>query len=157
MAGQHTISREELIAARIEQIDKQNPESSPESSLWKAREEAVQFKNRSRKERTEPISIGSTDGLDGLDGFGRKFVHRYNGPYKVTQFLGNGTYELAELNGTRLAIKLHGDRLMLCKQREPEQEPFQNDWVAEVERTGGELKPQATRETKTGSRRHTVY
>lgn len=82
MAGQYTVSRDKLIAAQIEQIDKQDLESSAESSLWKAGEEAVQFKNRSTRERTEPILLDSKVLVfdASCDGFGMKSVHRYNGP-----------------------------------------------------------------------------
>ena len=53
----------------------------------------------------------------------RKFAKRWFGPYVVTGANDNGTYHLAELDGTRMAIPVAGKRIKAFKKRhdgEPE-------------------------------------
>ena len=47
----------------------------------------------------------------------RKFAKRWFGPYTVTSANDNGTYHLAELNGTRLAILVAGKWIKAFKKR----------------------------------------
>ena len=54
----------------------------------------------------------------------RKFARRWFGPYVVTSANDNGTYHLAELDGTRLAMPIAGKRIKAFKKRnEDEPEP----------------------------------
>mgnify|MGYP000252851997 FL=1 len=54
----------------------------------------------------------------------RKFARRWFGPYTVVSANGNGTYHLAELDGTRLAVPVAGKRVKAFKKRfEDEPDP----------------------------------
>ena len=60
----------------------------------------------------------------------RKFVRRWFGPYIVTSANDNGTYHLAELDDTRMAIPVAGKRIKAFKKRhdgEPELGGMDND------------------------------
>ena len=46
-----------------------------------------------------------------------KFARRWFGPYVVTGANDNGTYHLAELDGTRIAIPVAGKRVKVFKKR----------------------------------------
>ena len=52
----------------------------------------------------------------------RKFARRWFGPYAVTSANDNGTYHLAELNGTSIAVPVAGKRIKAFKKRH-EDEP----------------------------------
>jgi hypothetical protein len=45
----------------------------------------------------------------------RKFARRWFGPYEVTNVNDNGTYHLAELDGTRIAVPVAGKRIKAFK------------------------------------------
>ena len=47
----------------------------------------------------------------------RKFSRRWFGPYVVTSANDNGTYHLAELDGTRMAVPVTGKRIKAFKKR----------------------------------------
>ena len=47
----------------------------------------------------------------------RKFAKRWFGPYVVPGAKDNGTYHLAELDGTRMAIPVAGKRIKAFKKR----------------------------------------
>ena len=47
----------------------------------------------------------------------RKFASRWFGPYVVTGANDNGTYHLAELNGTRMEIPVAGKRVKAFKKQ----------------------------------------
>ena len=47
----------------------------------------------------------------------RKFARRWFGPYAVQSANDNGTYHLAELDGTRMAIPVAGKRIKAFKKR----------------------------------------
>jgi hypothetical protein len=47
----------------------------------------------------------------------RKFVRRWFGPYVVTSVDDNGTYHLAELDETRIAVPVAGKRVKAFKKR----------------------------------------
>ena len=47
----------------------------------------------------------------------RKFARRWFGPYAVTSANDNGTYHLAELNGTRIVVWVAGKRIKAFKKR----------------------------------------
>ena len=45
----------------------------------------------------------------------RKFARRWFGPYEVTSANHHGTYHLAELDGTRMAVPVEGKRVKAFK------------------------------------------
>jgi hypothetical protein len=47
----------------------------------------------------------------------RKFARRWFGPYMVTSVDDNGTYHLAELDGTRIAVPVGEKRIKVFKKR----------------------------------------
>ena len=47
----------------------------------------------------------------------RKFSRRWFGPYVVTSINNNGTYHLAELDGTTMAVPVAGKRIKAFKKR----------------------------------------
>ena len=74
----------------------------------------------------------------------RKFARRWFGPYVVTSANDNGTYHIAELDGTRIAVPVAGKRIKAFKKRhEAEPDPMSvgndEDWFgAEYEPEDGE-------------------
>lgn len=94
-----------------------------------------------------------------LDGFGRKFSHRYRGPYVVDKTLRKNVYELAKVNGTRLAGTYHAKRLKRFKKSSNDSSdvirPSSKDWIAAVEhKQAGEL--QVSDHPRTRSQAHLV-
>ena len=67
----------------------------------------------------------------------RKFARRWFGPYVVTSANNNGTYHLAELDGTRMAIPVGGKRIKAFKKRHDEERdlggPDSNDEQSETD------------------------
>ena len=58
----------------------------------------------------------------------RKFARRWFGLYAVTSTNGNGTYHLAELDGTRIAVPVAGKRIKAFKERhEDKRDPNDSD------------------------------
>ena len=54
----------------------------------------------------------------------RKFARRWFGPYVVTSANDNGTYHLAELDGTRIVVPVAGKRIKAFKKwHEDEPDP----------------------------------
>ena len=68
----------------------------------------------------------------------RKFALRWFGPYVVQSTNDNGTYHLAELDGTRMAIPVAGKRIKAFKKRhDDEPDPVflgSNDERSETEK-----------------------
>ena len=59
-----------------------------------------------------------------------RFARRWFGPYVVTSANDNGTYHLAELDGTRMAVPVAGKRIKAFKKRhkdEPDLEGVESD------------------------------
>ena len=120
------MSREELLAARIRQLERR-----PED-LEKARKmmEAARLKNQIRFDKTHrlrPKKIEEGDwvlvydsSLDNQHNTTRKFARRWFGPYLVTSANDNATYHLAELDGSRLAVPIAGKRVKIFKKRQDE-------------------------------------
>jgi hypothetical protein len=85
------------------------------------------MKNKERFDRTHrrrPKSIEEGDwvlvydrSLDNQHKATRKFRRRWFGPYMVTSVNDNGTYHLAELDGTRIAVPVAGKRVKAFKKR----------------------------------------
>jgi transposase InsO family protein len=121
---ENEMSREELLAARIRQLERR-----PED-LEKARKmvEAARVKNKVRFDKTHrlrPKKIEEGDwvlvydnSLDNQHSTTRKFARRWFGPYVVTSANDNATYHLAELDGSRLAVPIAGKRVKIFKKRQ---------------------------------------
>ena len=56
----------------------------------------------------------------------QKFVRRWFGPYAVTSANDNGTYHLAEVDGTRIDVPMARKRIKAFKKRH-EDEPDPDD------------------------------
>ena len=87
----------------------------------------VRMRNQARFDRTHrlrPRKIEEGDwvlvydsSLDNQHRATRKSARRWFGPYVVTSANDNGTYHLAELDGTRMAIPVAGKRIKAFKKR----------------------------------------
>ena len=71
----------------------------------------------------------------------RKFARRWFGPYVVTSANDNGTYHLAELDGTRMAVPVAGKRIKAFKKRH-EAEPDPDDLDSDNDRLGTDVDPE---------------
>ena len=117
------MSWEELLAARIRQLERR-PEDV-ERAAEKLRMARIRNKDRfDRTHRLRPKKIEEGDwvlvydsSLDNQHRATRKFARRWFGPYVVTSANDNGTYHLAELDGTRMAIPVAGKRIKAFKKR----------------------------------------
>ena len=67
----------------------------------------------------------------------RKFARRWFGPYVVTCANDNGTYHLAELDGTRMAVPVAGKRIKAFKKRH-DGEPDLGDMCSDGEQPDAE-------------------
>jgi hypothetical protein len=118
------MSREELLAARIRQLERR-PEDV-ERATEKLRTARLRNKERfDQTHRLRPKKIEEGDwvlvydsSLDNQHKATRKFARRWFGPYVVTSVDDNGTYHLAELDGTRIAVPVAGKRLKAFKKRQ---------------------------------------
>ena len=70
----------------------------------------------------------------------RKFAQRWFGPYVVQSASDNGTYHLAELDGTIMAIPVAGKRIKAFKKRHDD-EPDPVDLGSSDERSETEEEP----------------
>ena len=70
----------------------------------------------------------------------RKFARRWFGPYVVTGANNNGTYHLAELDGTRMVIPVWGNRIKAFKKRH-DSEPDLGDMDSDGEQPEAEGEP----------------
>jgi hypothetical protein len=117
------MSREELLAARIRQLERR-PENV-ERAAEKLPTARIRNKERfDRTHRLRPKKIEEGDwvlvydsSLDNQHKVAPKFARRWFGPYVVTRVDDNGTYHLAELDGTRIAIPVAGKRVKAFKER----------------------------------------
>ena len=130
------MSREELLAARIRQLQ-QRPEDV-ERVAKKLR--ATRVKNKERFDRThqlrpKKIKEGNwvlvyDSSLDNQHKAMRKFARRWFEPYVVTSVNDNRTYHLAELDGTRMAVPVAGKRIKAFKKQhedKPDPESMDSD------------------------------
>jgi hypothetical protein len=88
---------------------------------------AARVKNKERFDRTHrlrPKKMEEGDwvlvydsSLDHQHKPTQKFVRRWFGPYVVTSVNDNGTYHLAELDGTKIAVPVTGKRIKAFKKR----------------------------------------
>ena len=110
----------ELLEARMKQIEEKfQIERNTKENLDRLRKKAVEYYNKVNEHRfrgpAQLIKVGDLvllfdSTLDTV--WGRKFDDRWSGPYKVIK-IKEGTYLLAELNGTPLERPQSGDRLVL--------------------------------------------
>ena len=71
----------------------------------------------------------------------RKFTSRWFGPYVVTSANDNGTYYLAELDGTRIAVPVAGKRIKAFKKRH-EAKPDPDDLDIDNDQFGTDVDPE---------------
>ena len=117
------MSREELLAAHIRQLERR-PEDV-EQAAEKLRMARIRNKARfDRTHRLRPRKIEEGDwvlvydnSLDNQHRATRKFARKWFRPYVVMGANDNGTYHLAELDGTRMAIPVVGKRIKAFKKR----------------------------------------
>ena len=87
----------------------------------------ARIRNKARFDRTHrlrPKKIEEGDwvlvydsSLDNQHRATRKFARRWFGPYVVQSANDNGTYHMAELDGTRMAIPVAGKQIKAFKKR----------------------------------------
>ena len=141
------MSREELLAARIRQLERR-PEDV-DRAAEKLRVARVKNKGRfDRTHRLRPKKIEEGDwvlvydnSLDNQHRAMRKFARRWFGPYVVTSANDNGTYHLAELDGTRMAVPVAGKRIKAFKKWH-EAEPDPDDLDSDNDRLGTDADPE---------------
>ena len=117
------MSREELLAARIRQLERR-PEDV-ERAAAKMKEARIRNKARfDRTHRLRPRKIEEGDwvvvydsSLDNQHRSTRKFARRWFGPYIVRSVNDNATYHLAELDGTQITTPVAGKRIKAFKRR----------------------------------------
>ena len=88
---------------------------------------AARVKNKERFDRTHQLRLKKIkegdwvlvydSNLENQHKAMRKFTRRWFGPYVVQSANDNGTYHLAELDGTRMAIPVAGKRIKAFKKR----------------------------------------
>ena len=115
------MSREELLATRIRQLERRPEDVERTAEKFRV----TRLKNKGRFDRTHrlrPKKIEEGDwvlvyesSLDNQHTLVRKFARRWFGPYVVTSANDNRTYHLAELNGTRMTIPVAGKRVKAFK------------------------------------------
>ena len=121
---QDEISREDLLALRIRQLER----NSEDIEVAKARLKNARLKNKKdfdKRHRLRPRKIVEGDwvlvydsSLDNQHSTARKFSQRWFGPYVVKKVEENATYHLVELDGTPLALPIAGKRIKIFKRRE---------------------------------------
>jgi translation initiation factor IF-1 len=123
LGWKNEMSREELLAARIRQLERR-PEDV-ERATEKLR--TARLRNKERFDRTHRIRAKKIEegdrvlvydsSLDNQHKAMRKLAPRWFGPYVVTSVDDNGTYHLAELDGTRITVPVAGKRVKAFKKR----------------------------------------
>ena len=117
----------------------------PAEKLWLVR---LRTKGRfDRTHRLRPRKIEEGDWvlvydsrLDNQHRATRKFARRWFGLYVVTGANDNGTYHLAELDGTRMAIPVAGKRVKAFK-KQHEHEPDLGGMDSDDEQPEAEVEP----------------
>ena len=142
------MSWEELLASRIRQLERR-PEDVERAA---EKLQAARVKNKGRFDwthRLRPKKIKEGDwvlvydnNLDNQHRAMRKFSRRWFGPYVVTSANDNGTYHLAELDGTRMAVPVAGKRVKVFK-KQHEDEPDLESVDIDNDRSGIDAEPEA--------------
>jgi hypothetical protein len=115
--------RSDLIAMRARQIERRD--SDVREALFRAermRENNADYSDDRHTLRTDPLEEGHLVLLHDTQKAGdmsavQKLKYRWLGPYKIAEVKGNGSYAIAELDGTRvhhigdLGDAFNGDRL----------------------------------------------
>jgi hypothetical protein len=111
------MSREELLAAQIRQLERR-PEDTERvaerlRTAWMKNKERFDWTHRLRPKRIEEGDwvLVYDSCLDNQHRATRKFARRWFAPYVVTSVNDNGTYHLAELDGTWIAVPVAGKRV----------------------------------------------
>ena len=121
---QEEMSREDLLATRIQQLERR-PEDV-ELAIERFRQDRLKNKeNFDKKHRLQKRKMEEGDwvlvydsSLDNQYSTARKFAKQWFGPCMVKKIESNATYFLAELDGTRLALPIAGNRIKIFKRRE---------------------------------------
>lgn len=116
------MSTEELLAARAVQLARRQSDLDVAAArLNRTRHLDKEMLDGRRRQRVEELKVGDLvlvrDSTLDMQ-FGRKLDDRYKGPYKVVGVQRGGTYELAELDGTRLRKAVAGHRVVKYRARE---------------------------------------
>jgi Integrase core domain len=116
-------TREELLMARLFQLTawEEGTLQLAAKNLRKSRLAGKQAYDQRHKIRSKPLGKGDMvlmrhqaspySGKNILD-------PRYAGPYKIVSAVGNGTYCIAELDGSQFHRPVHGDRLKIFTPRD---------------------------------------
>jgi hypothetical protein len=111
---QEEVSREELLALRIRQLERR----TEVIEVAKAQLKNVRLKNKKdfeRRHQLRPRKVVEGDwvlvydsSLDNQHSTTQKFSRQWFGPYVVKKVEDNATYRLVELDGTPLALPIAG-------------------------------------------------
>lgn len=114
------LSREDLLRYRLAELVRRDEcAANAYNRLRKAREQAALIANSSRYTRKSPFKPGDLVFKTTATGeHTPKMDPKWYGPFRVTSDSLNGAYKLAELDGTDLAVAVHGSRLKPCLLRE---------------------------------------
>ena len=112
------MSQEELLVAWIRQFERR-PEDV-ERAAEKLR--LARLKNKGRFDQTHRLRLKKIEEGDWVLVYDNNLnnqhrARRWFGPYKVTSANDNGTYHLADLDGTMMAIPVAGKRVKEFKKR----------------------------------------
>jgi hypothetical protein len=121
---QEEISKEELLALRIRQLERR----TEDIEIAKARLKDARLKNKKvfdKRHRLRPKKIVKGDwvlvydsSLDNQHSMARKFSRRWFGPYVVKKVENNATYHLLELDGIPLALPIARKKIKIFKRRD---------------------------------------
>ena len=121
---QDGLSREELLALRIRQLERR-PEDieAVKERLKSARLKNKDYFDKRHRLRSKAIQEGDwvlvyDSSLDNQHTTMRKFSKRWFGPYVVEGVHENATYSLSELDGTKVKVPIAGKRIKVFKKRE---------------------------------------
>ena len=135
-----------MLAARIRQLERRPEDVERAAEKFRM----ARMRNKARFDRTHqlrPRKIEEGDwvlvydsSLDNQHKATWKFARRWFGHYIVTSANDNGTYHLAELDGTRMVIPVAGKRIKAFKKRH-DGEPDLGDMGSDDEHPDAEDEP----------------
>ena len=112
------LTTEELLERRIVELKELDENVSKASEkLRQSRQDAEKFWNEANNRRIQSFTPGQLvlkSAVIALHASGMKvpkFTVHWEGPYFISKAYGNGSYELAELDGTTLRSSIHGSQL----------------------------------------------
>ncbi|OMJ16874.1 Retrovirus-related Pol polyprotein from transposon [Smittium culicis] len=110
-----SMTTEELLVARMNQLDaKDNLSEKVAERIMDARINNKHYFDRKHKIRKEPLEVNDMVLLYNSTiqkNREMKLDDRWHGPYHISKVLGNGAYNLRELDGTRRGGSVAGNRL----------------------------------------------